>query len=631
MFELDIKTINLEKENNIISKAINLDSNLDVFITISSKDNKLADLLLNKILDSIIDKIHNNNIHNKFWLALENINSFLNTWKSDWATLDWLDAIIWILRHNDLFFSTIWSPSCYLVNSTDEVIEVTDKTESKKEFWFILNWNLKDKDIVVFSNLRLLDYLSKDDLKDWILSWNIKWFNENIENIIKEEELELNTWLVSIQNLIFTKREEKNISKFWDNSMKLLDNKLTKKILALGMICKDKIEAKSKNVKNLIFLTWIIISFALLYTILSSVIGVSQNNKAINTSKENLEQAKEYRRIASENINNPDVFNLNIKKSSDLVYGIMEKKLFLNDTKKLLSDISLLNKQFNWIESFDKNSKNTIFSFEKAKNAVKVIKVNNKLYIINKKSIVWPIIKWEENKEYPFKELAEEDDFIDAIPLWTDILLLTKTWKVVNFAKSSFFSYVDVKDQWKWEKSNILQSYSSNIYLLSGKQIYKHKKEGKLYSAWTSYLKEEDTQNIWDILSIAIDWWIYIIKKDLSIVKFFKSPKYRIENIVLNKLPKNYNLESEESSIKLVTRTDLNYIYMLLNKRILIFKPNTKRYQNVKSLAFLWQIEGWNFKINDFYVNHDWEIIVLWEDWLFKLGFEVSDDVLLIK
>jgi hypothetical protein len=63
----------------------------------------------------------------------------------------------------------------------------------------------------------------------------------------------------------------------------------------------------------------------------------------------------------------------------------------------------------------------------------------------------------------------------------------------------------------------------------------------------------------------------------------------------------------------------------------LIFKPNSKKFQNVKNLTFLWQIEWSNFKIKDFYVNDDWEITVLWESWLYKLYFEVWKDKLIIK
>jgi len=76
------------------------------------------------------------------------------------------------------------------------------------------------------------------------------------------------------------------------------------------------------------------------------------------------------------------------------------------------------------------------------------------------------------------------------------------------------------------------------------------------------------------------------LKQDLSIIKFFRDP-YRIEKIILNKLPKNYDIENPESIIDLKTRADLNYVYLLMNNKIWIFKPNTKNYKNTKSLTYI--------------------------------------------
>ncbi len=633
MFELDIRKLNTEKENYIILKNVNLEENVDLFILISSKDKKLWELLLNKILDSIIDKIYWKDIDNKFQNAIENINFFLNTWQSDGEKIKGLNACVWVLKNNNLYLSTIWKASCYLIKDND-VIEVTDLWNKKREFWIILSGRLEDKDIITFSNIRLLDYLSKEDVKDGLLSWNIKWFNKNIKNILKTEKINHNIWLLSFQNLIFDIKKEGNLSHFADKFIKLLDNKFSKKIIALNMLLIEYIKKQSKMVKNIIFSLWIIVSLVLLYFILSSVISISQWNKNLDLSKENLEKAKIHLRIASENINNPEVFNENIKDAKDIIIDIKSKKLFLNDIKKLSNDISILNKQFNWIESFEKNNKNLIYSSEKIKDSTLIIEVNNKIYVINKRSIVWPIINNKEIKEYLFTSLWNDDYFVDVTSYNNNIILLTKTGKIVNFSKNNFFSYIDVKDQKAWEDSNIIYTYSSNLYLLNKEwnQIFKHKKEWKFYSIWVPYLKEEDSKSIWKILSIAIDWWIYILKEDLTVIKFFKNPKYRIENIVLNKLPKNYNLELDSPNVPSITaRNDLNYVYFFLNDRLLVFKPNTKRYQDVKSLTFLWQVEWYGFDIKDFFVNHDWEIIILWDDWVYKLEFEVSDDKMIIK
>jgi hypothetical protein len=77
------------------------------------------------------------------------------------------------------------------------------------------------------------------------------------------------------------------------------------------------------------------------------------------------------------------------------------------------------------------------------------------------------------------------------------------------------------------------------------------------------------------------------LKKDLSIVKFFAQPRYRLESISLNKLPENYSIKPGNSQPKIKTRKELNYVYMLLNNNLFVFKPNSPNYQNTKSLRYI--------------------------------------------
>jgi len=105
----------------------------------SVKDESFGELFLNKILDSVIDRIRLKETYSDFSTALENINAFLYTWRSENEKLKGVHAIIGILEKDTLLFSTIGSPSCYLVNSHRDVVEVTEKEEDKKDFSFISN------------------------------------------------------------------------------------------------------------------------------------------------------------------------------------------------------------------------------------------------------------------------------------------------------------------------------------------------------------------------------------------------------------------------------------------------------------------------------------------------------------
>ena len=128
---------------------------------------------------------------------------------------------------------------------------------------------------------------------------------------------------------------------------------------------------------------------------------------------------------------------------------------------------------------------------------------------------------------------------------------------------------------------------------------------------------------------MAIDGWFYLVKSDLSVVKFFSNP-YRLESLTVSKIPENYNLE-EWKRFEVKAWIKLNYVYMLLNDKIFVFKPNTTDFKSTRNLTYVWQIEWWNEKIIDFNVDSDWEITVLNSKWLYRLKFEVSDDKLILR
>lgn len=633
MFEISSKKVDFNKENTIIKRNINLDKELDCFILISTKDANLWELILNNILDFIIDKISKNNTYNDFSIALESINAFIKTWKQDSDEKIKLDIIIWILNDNNYIFSNIWKSSCYLINNNDEVIELTNKEENKKEFNFVSSWEMKNNEIIVSSTRRLLNYLSKSDLLDWlVLSEDINIFNKNIKNILLSEVLEKNIWISSLKYISESSesKSSNNLDLIKNYLLQFFDNKISKNILWYILVQKDKLNSSSKQIKNIIFLGWITISIFFLYSILSTVASITTQNDQKELAKENIIKAKTYLSIASENIANPDSFELNISNAESLIAQIEENQIFLNDIAKINDNINILKKQFDKIEIFEESIDNIIYE-ENFENPVQIVKNNLKPYVITAKWIVWPIIPNTKAKNYIFSSLEENETFIDSAFIWENMYLLTSLSKIVKFTKNWYFSYMDVSWQQTWEKAKEISSYAQNIYLIwsDDNQINKHPLSWTTFKTWEQYLKKDDLTQIWEILSVSIDWGFYILKKDLSIIKFFSNP-YRIETITLNKLPKNYNLE-ENSIIDLKTRSDLSYVYLLLNNKIWVFKPNTKDYKNTQSLTYIGQIEWSKDQIKDFFINHDWEVVILNNKWLYKITFEISDDRLLIR
>jgi hypothetical protein len=292
----------------------------------------------------------------------------------------------------------------------------------------------------------------------------------------------------------------------------------------------------------------------------------------------------------------------------------------LNDLKKSFYGI--------WI--FTESERNLVYAFdENVLNAGKVIKIEKTdfPYIITEKSIIWPINSVSKPQIYTFSNLADNEIFVDAISVNSNIFILTNKSQIVRFAKW-IPEYVSVIWQNKWEDTKQIWTFNGNLYTLwTDNQIYKHPANGTNFKAWETYLKTGDLTQIWELLSMWIDGWFYLLKKDLSMVKFFSEP-YRLESLSLNRLPKNYNLE-EWSKVEI--KVWKNYVYMLLGNKIWIFKPNSIDWKNTQSLTYMGQIEWATKKIKNFYVSADWEILVLNEVGVYKLNFEVSDDKVIIK
>lgn len=633
MFEINIKQVIQDKWNTVLKKTINLDIDLDCFILVSSHNAGFAENALNNTLEHLIEKISKTDTYNDFSIALENINAFLKTWRMEAENRDdELDMIIWILNEDLYTFSNVWKSSAYLINKNSEVIELTEIWENKKEFSYISSWKLVDWEIVVSSTIELLNTLSKSDFIDGlILSDDIEVFNRNIQNILEAEILEEDC-VVSSLKIIEQNYEEEE----WINSeavkevfAKAIDNKFSKKIIGFFLFLWDKIKSQSKIVKNVLLLTCVLLWIFVMYILLSKVINTTTNPWNVQNAKESVLEIRELLRSASENINNTEIFEKNISDAELKIKDVEAQKLFLNDLAKITDDLNLLKQQFNKIEIFTEDENKLIHALDNPM-WIKLVKWDLP-YIIDGKAVIWPIVNTRKPEIYTFSNLWDDEEFIDWEFIGTNLYILTNKSKIVRFTWNWFFEYASVLWQNTWEEIKEIGAYWKNLYTLDiNNQVNRHLPNGNDFRIAEPYMKDEDLKQIWNIFSMWIDGWFYLLKEDLTVVKFFSNP-YRIESLMLNKLPKNYTLE-EWKRVEIKARSSKqNYIYILLNDKIWIFKPNSTVFTDTKSLTYMWQIEWATKKIKDFYVNYDWELLILNDLWVYKLNFEVSDDKIILR
>ncbi len=629
MFKYDIKYIEKKEHNNqVLSKQMEV-WNLHIFLILDTFEEKIANLLLNKIIDVLVEDLVEKDVYNSFSDTLEKINKFLKEIKivdEDEEDINETSLLIGILDDKwNLHFSKTWKASSYLIRNLNEISEITDKKSNFENFTFVSSWKLEKGDLIVFSNKRLLNYLAKSDLIDIWERKDLEKSNQWVANILQYEKTKSNISFLSLK-FYWNEDETKKIDGFipfliekWKTFFQKPQKNLTKVY--------KRISKQNKLVKNIFFILWIFVSIYILYFIVAKVIYEWSLNTSVEETQIEVTEARDYigYAIEAKNWKDHSNFNINIKKAEEITQNIIKKKILKNETDLLIRDIASLKQDFNNVKIFGSNDDNLVAKTSE-KNTIKIIENRNKVFVIWEDKIIWPIISWKVPVRNIFNKMTKWDKFIDAISVWENILLLTKENRVVKFSRNKNFSYVKVIWQKKWQQAHSIKKFASNIYLIGDdNQIYKHKLAwANSYTSGEAYLRKQDVLQIGKIMASWIDWWIYILKEDLSLIKFFKKWNV-VESIMLNKFPLNYNLEKENSKIDIIIPEKSKFVFFFLNNKIWVTKPNSTNYESVKNLTFLWQIEANKFSIKSFVVKGNSEILILNENWVYKFNFWVKE------
>lgn len=630
----------IEKEgalNHVISKSINIDEGLYCYISVSNTNLYTVNLITNKIIDSILENItdKDKNVYGNFSYSLDAANMFIANLQQEGSNINNLSVIVWVRHKEKFYFSKMWEASCVLYSKwvASELSYMPDR--GQKRFDYISNWDLKHGDCLFMSNTRLFNYFTKSDIVESAELETTEKISSNLEDILFHEERNESIDIITAKFENYSENLEKEET-FGDKmahfGLIMSDNKFVKGSIAYFLLTKEFIEKQNKHLKTSLLLVWIIVCFGVLYNIIWGVVSKSMENQNVLTYELKLAEAEKFKEIAYQNINSPENFNLNVKKAEDLLAEIKSENLFIDDVNKMTANINIMKKEFNGIETFSPNYAEKIYEWALA-DSVKIIYKDWRTYVVNKTSITGAIINGESTWNYAF-EAIWNDEFIDASydDVRKRIMLLTNKWRIVSYDLKGNFKYQKISWENEWPKASVLRMFRWNIYLLDEKQnqIYKHTPAWGGFAQWVSYLKDVDMKNYANnkINSIDIDGWIYMLREDLVLEKFFSNP-YTIKWIRLNKLPKNYDLKDKSKSSKIIARNDLNFVYFFFDNTIWIFKPNSKNWQDVSSLEFLGQIEWANESIKDIYVTFDdqvWEIFVVYSSGIYKLKFDITDD-----
>jgi hypothetical protein len=113
------------------------------------------------------------------------------------------------------------------------------------------------------------------------------------------------------------------------------------------------------------------------------------------------------------------------------------------------------------------------------------------------------------------------------------------------------------------------------------------------------------------IVNMDIDGSVWLLSEKnggLITEKVLTTPKYERRGVVINNLGINTFTNSDSAITKIYSDPSFQEIYILSENRIWVFVPNSKRFADVRSLAYIGQIDIPNTLITDIAVQQSGDI-----------------------
>jgi len=198
MFHFEIKNYHSPLgENASVAKHIHIGNDLQCFVCCTSGEEKLATPVVNKIIDSLLDTIHEANVYDSLSVALEQINFFLKTFLDDSQEPD-LDVIIGVVDGKTLHFSKIGYATCTMINRKKEYINISDSEEVTWLFETISSGEMHPYEIFFFGSHDLRNVVTVSDWKDMYHPEDeLSYILEDVGHILKDEKFPYNSSLIA--------------------------------------------------------------------------------------------------------------------------------------------------------------------------------------------------------------------------------------------------------------------------------------------------------------------------------------------------------------------------------------------------------------------------------------------------
>ena len=392
-----------------------------------------------------------------------------------------LTAFIGVVEGEQVSFSICGDQRVYLAQN-GRILNIADGMEvADGTFSYVSSGVIQPRDALFVSNIDLLSFLTSEDLEELQGEPD----PEVIEDLISREADE------EVDCLVFSHADDhfgvaaESIARLGQSGPGLLREVLqfskstlditTKWIQGLkiptrsqALIAHPRVQSiiSRKEVRVGAYGLGMVVAIGLLTLIVKSLFTSSLSGTVPVEYKNKLIEAEQILARTGRDLANKEAFKANIKQAEDLVFEVRDKKIFIQDVNSLLSQISVLKRELNGVESFALGSDTSLFGLPKDLKPKAVFEFSKRYFVVSENGVYGPLLKGSEAKLIKFPE-SEVYKGADMTPEGI-IYILTGTDRVLKFAKGDF-TYINVEGQASWQKSAMVHVFNGNLYLLADK------------------------------------------------------------------------------------------------------------------------------------------------------------------
>lgn len=604
-------------------------------VTIEWQKENIISILEDHILETISGVEWNSEDSDKdFTYLTENYNRFIRNLEP--ADIANISVIISLLRENSLTISAIWNATAYLVEG-DEVTAIATPERGRFDFHTLTTGEVSRNASIYLSNKNIHDILG-DDLLLEFSDMNPQEL-ENVANEMFEREIDFSFHLIRVAHSF--KSAQREIKPRGRGQLDLLKNKSANaaeyvKSMPIWKNTKEKISQKIDQVnfeenrqQKYIFLgVGALILFILVYILLSAIGGGLGGGT--DTAKAKILEAKTLIEDSTKLTSDQSAFENNISKAEALLASLRAEKKYLTDVESLQNKIDVAKKEVYGIEIIELSKKESIVPIANTGfEPIGTFEINNKFLLVGKNGIITDYVRGMSLPKvltYPSGTKAIASDIGDhGLPF-----IISEAWNVMTKRQDAVVN-LSVSGQTNWELGKKIHEFNGNLYTINAdqNQIYKYKPSANGFSAKTNVLGAPSNSKI---LDISIDGGFYLLLSDGKIGRFLSTKADAwIVGLTLNKIPGSWTINPSEES-EMIATENLSYLYIRNGKKIWIFQPNSRSFQDVNALTYVAELEvQTESNILDISVPRDGLLYISTDTWVFETQFEVKDSKLYIK